>query len=582
MDNNFNPGFDREKLAFLELANRGGGLDPIEYIYAGDASFESVLASYVKGGMFDINMLYVTNIDASDIITVTLEADIGTITTIYSENIYNKEKVTTKDLFVSDNIYFGTSSKDSKTLIYGSVEAHSGPWDITTTTMNITSGATELALGILSIDAGATTIATAVSSWVAGALSLNTPELAINAIASIAPLGYIQMYAGSSCLISAPTLNLGRDYPATLGASTNNINIKATLGIEASSGIEGSTWTTTSNTQILSDIGCSISAGESIDIIIKSLEPVGNEMVNIAGPNIVMEGTKKIYGNSDGSIAFTTQETETNNKMGLQIINKTIDYPIGLISLDAEYIKIGRDTTYANTEAILMTGSSQVWLTSGQRGSSASMILGPEGSQLSGLKTSIGYLRPDSDIGECQHLVLQSTIDTILSSKDIQIKNTDASYGNLQPTVSISTNTVVISSAGIGVADRNTASTTLESDHGITLNNKAPLTPTIISTTVQDININTGSVANINVSSNNAVNITGTKLVEIKSDTIGLNSTEVAVTSLNFPTPRFVEGAGAIAPVTGVGDCTFELVNIVICEAGVLKLADITVNIAFA
>ena len=193
MDNNFNPGFDREKLAFLELANGRGGLDPIEYIYARDASFESVLASYVKGGMFDINMLYAINIEANDIITVTLEADIGTITTIYSENIYNKEKVTTKDLFVSDNIYFGTSSKDSKTLIYGSVEAHSGPWDITTTTMNITSGATELALGILSIDAGATTIATAVSSWVAGALSLNTPELAINAIASIAPLGYIQM-----------------------------------------------------------------------------------------------------------------------------------------------------------------------------------------------------------------------------------------------------------------------------------------------------------------------------------------------------------------------------------------------------
>ena len=582
MANNFNPGFDREKAAFLELANRDSGLDPIEYIYAGNASFESVVASHVKGGMFDINMLYVTNIDANDIITVTLEADIGTITTIYSENIYNKEKITTKDLYVSDNIYFGTDSKDSKTLIYGSVEAHSGPWSITTTTMDVKSGATEFALGVFSLDAGITTIATAGSSWVAGALSLNTPELAVNAIASIAPLGYIQMYAGASCLISAPTLNLGRDYPATLGAITNTININAALGIKASSGIEGSTWATTSNTQILSDIGCSISAGETIDIIIKSLEPVGNETVNIAGPNIVMEGTKKIDGNSDGSIKFITQETETNNKMGLQIINKTIDHPIGLISLDAEYIKIGRDTTYANTEAILMTGSSQVWLTSGQRGSSASMILGPEGSQLSGLKTSVGYLRPDSDIGECQHLVLQSTLDMILSSKDIQIKNTDASYGNLQPTVGISTNTVFISSVGIGIGDRNIASTILESDHGITLNNKAPLTPTTITTTVQDINISTGSVANINVSSNNNVNITGIKLVELKSSTIGLNSDEISATSLMFPTPRFVQGEGAIVPVTGAGDCAFELLNIVICEAGVLKLADITVNITFA
>lgn len=577
MTNNFNPGFDREKAAFLELANRGDGLSPIEYIYAGNASFESLLASYIKGGMLDIY-----NIDASDINTVTLEADIGTITTIYSENIYNKEKITTKDLFVSDNIYFGTDSKDSKTLIYGSVEAHSGPWSITTTTMDIKSGATEFALGVFSLDAGVTTMATAGSSWVAGALSLNTPELAINAVAAIAPLGYIQMYAGASCLLSAPTLNLGRDYPATLGAITNTININAALGIKASSGIEGSTWTTTSNTQILSDISCSISAGESIDIIIKSLEPIGNETVNIAGPNIVMEGTKKIDGNSDGSIKFITQETETNNKMGLQIINKTIDHPIGLISLDAEYIKIGRDTTYANTEAILMTGSSQVWLTSGQRGSSASMILGPEGSQLSGLKTSIGYLRPDSDIGECKNLILQSTIDMILSSKDIQIKNTDASYGNLQPTVGISTNTTFISSVGIGIGDRNIASMILESDHGITLNNKAPLTPMNITTTVQDINISTGSVANINVFSNNNVNITGIKLVELKSSTIGLNSDEISATSLMFPTPRFVQGEGAIVPVTGAGDCAFELLNIVICEAGVLKLADITVNITFA
>jgi hypothetical protein len=110
MTNNFNPGFDREKAAFLELANRGEGLTPIEYIYAGNASFESVLASYLKGGMIDINMLYVTNIDAKDIITVTLEADIGTITTIYSENIYNKEKITTKDLFVSSDITVGTVS----------------------------------------------------------------------------------------------------------------------------------------------------------------------------------------------------------------------------------------------------------------------------------------------------------------------------------------------------------------------------------------------------------------------------------------------------------------------------------------
>ena len=33
---NFNPNFDREKFAFLELANRGEGLSPINYMYAKD------------------------------------------------------------------------------------------------------------------------------------------------------------------------------------------------------------------------------------------------------------------------------------------------------------------------------------------------------------------------------------------------------------------------------------------------------------------------------------------------------------------------------------------------------------------
>ena len=563
MTSNFNPGFDREKASFLELANRGDGLTPIEYIYAENASFESLLASYLKGGMIDISMLYVIDIDAKDIITVTLEADIGTITTIYSENIYNKEKITTKDLFVSDNIYFGTSSKASKTLIYGDFQFYGGNFDIGSLsspvkTVFIDSVGMEMAIATaLSIDASFfTNIVGTQYSLTSPAINFNSTIFEVNFVERALKVGTVGIYSGGNIYLSAPLVKIG---PATEAAFTKTLNF-------------------TVNT----DLGCSISAGQTIDIIIKSLEPVGNETINIAGPNVVMEGAKKIDGSSDGSIKFITQETETNKKMGLQIINKTVEYPLGVISLDAEFIKVGRDNSYANTEHIYMTGTQDVWVSSGQRGSSASMMLSPRGALLSGLETSIGYLIPNSDVGECQHLVLQSSIDMTLSSKDIQIKNTDAIFGNLQPVVDFNTNTFKVNSIGSNITDRNTASMILESDHGITLNNKAPLTPMTITTTAQDINISTGSVANINVSSNNNVNIKAINLVELKSSTIELRSEEIYATSLMIPTPRFAQGEGVITPITGVGDCFFELFNIVICEAGVLKLADITVNITFA
>jgi hypothetical protein len=47
MANNFNPGFDREKAAFIALANRGEGLTPINYLYANEASFESIFGMYM-------------------------------------------------------------------------------------------------------------------------------------------------------------------------------------------------------------------------------------------------------------------------------------------------------------------------------------------------------------------------------------------------------------------------------------------------------------------------------------------------------------------------------------------------------
>ena len=75
MDNNFNPGFDREKLAFLELANRGGGLDPINYIYAKDISCDTILSPSITGGTAEFYTIYSSGINSN---TITNSADIIT------------------------------------------------------------------------------------------------------------------------------------------------------------------------------------------------------------------------------------------------------------------------------------------------------------------------------------------------------------------------------------------------------------------------------------------------------------------------------------------------------------------------
>jgi len=67
MANNFNPGFDREKAAFLALANRGEGLTPINYLYAKEASFESILSSVITGGTAELYTIYATGINSASI-----------------------------------------------------------------------------------------------------------------------------------------------------------------------------------------------------------------------------------------------------------------------------------------------------------------------------------------------------------------------------------------------------------------------------------------------------------------------------------------------------------------------------------
>ena len=87
---NFNPNFDREKFAFLELANRGEGLSPINYMYAKDISCESILSPIINGGTAELYTIYSNGVYAENIVqsqdvqTDTLEARIGTITTLNS------------------------------------------------------------------------------------------------------------------------------------------------------------------------------------------------------------------------------------------------------------------------------------------------------------------------------------------------------------------------------------------------------------------------------------------------------------------------------------------------------------------
>jgi hypothetical protein len=67
MANNFNPGFDREKAAFIALANRGEGLTPINYLYAKEAGFESILSPVITGGTAELYTIYATGINSTNI-----------------------------------------------------------------------------------------------------------------------------------------------------------------------------------------------------------------------------------------------------------------------------------------------------------------------------------------------------------------------------------------------------------------------------------------------------------------------------------------------------------------------------------
>lgn len=196
---NFNPNFDREKLAFLELANRGNGLDSISYMYCKSGSFENILTAIIKGGTAELYMLYAHGIDVKYLEVLQLKAgDIKAntieVNTITSDTINNKEKITT-DSLTADSIR---------------VKLHS-----------VLTGVTEIA-GLCSVDGELTVIG---ASTVLGVMNI-TGETRIVAPSAV---GFVRIAAGGNISMDAPTINIGK-LPILgllpVSTSTKNINIQ--------------------------------------------------------------------------------------------------------------------------------------------------------------------------------------------------------------------------------------------------------------------------------------------------------------------------------------------------------------------
>jgi hypothetical protein len=350
MTNNFNPGFDREKAAFLELANRGEGLTPIEYIYAGNASFESVLASYLKGGMIDINMLYVTNIDAKDIITVTLEADIGTITTIYSENIYNKEKITTKDLFVSSDITVGTvSSLASATF--------------RTKDFLIAGIATSFALATFDVVSGFEShdIAT-LFSLVSPAISINAPAISINYVEGALKVGAVGIYSGGLIDINAPRIQIGD--PTKLGVRTLDILMKPDLSFTCASATINLTGSAIINLTSEADINLK---SPTIDLATEFIEVGG--LTEVDYTTIFAVRANKFFVTTQSLATMEIQDTGVGTNFSLDGIdlcdisaNKAIINVTSATTVTTAALDINCTDVNINSSTVNITGTGNVSL----------------------------------------------------------------------------------------------------------------------------------------------------------------------------------------------------------------------------
>lgn len=336
MTNNFNPGFDREKAAFIELANRGDGLTPIEYIYAGNASFESVLASYLKGGMIDINMLYVTNIDATDIVTVTLEAKIATIdtayiTTIYSDNIYNKEKINTKDLFVSHDLTVGSVTSLATISFHPSIF--------------------EVAGGLASFDLGAFTVIAGIMSFTdATSFSVNSPIVSINYIEGALKAGAVGIYAGSLMDINAPKIQIGD--PTKLGVTTLTISMKPDISFTCASATINLTGATL------------IDLTSEADINLKSPTlDLGAEVIEVGGVTDVDYTT--IFAIRANKFFVTTQSLATMEFLDTGTGSNFLLEAVNLCDISAQEVVINTSATTSLTASTLAIEAGDINMSGG-------------------------------------------------------------------------------------------------------------------------------------------------------------------------------------------------------------------------
>lgn len=216
----FNPSFDRNKESLIQLSNKNGGLDPLDYLYSKSASFQSLIASDIKGGLIDSYMIYTKGLDA-DIITAryakitTIDAITINVTTLNSDYIHNKYKIDTHDLDVYDDITVGSLSSPATAFFHTSI-------------LEVASAAISMDTAYYSTVAAIYTMENATyCSIVSPVVTFNSAAFEINYIAGLLPVGTVGIYSGGLIDINAPILKIGD--PTKLGITTQTISMKPTV-----------------------------------------------------------------------------------------------------------------------------------------------------------------------------------------------------------------------------------------------------------------------------------------------------------------------------------------------------------------
>lgn len=383
--NLFNPGFDREKKAFIDLANRGDGLTPINYLFADEANFESVLASYVTGGTFDIGMMYVINIDAKTILTNIIDADIAYIDIAYMRQLHINEifvdYVLVTEAYVEKKFGVGVrngkdwpSDQNPQARFYtnqfivdgSSFNSSAASFDLEssflvhseTTTMTSDALTSLAAGGIFNISSGlATTIdAGGAILLAAGAyITMNTfGNVTINPNAAFTPCGAVSIYSQNLVEMSAPNLKLGI-FDVNMGLAITNeilmdsidlIKARTTdFTVETSNKIK---LDASHDIEILSFENMDITAYDKMKITsFKEIAVLAFDLLNLQSDIVNIVGNKKITMKCPEFVAELGNEAT--------IITKDLEITTyDKLNVKATYAKIDIDVSkgslYFNTE----------------------------------------------------------------------------------------------------------------------------------------------------------------------------------------------------------------------------------------